>query len=245
MKACLGPITTSSCACVLFACLRSRCSHQCNPAAHEAPAAAQRRSRAHNSTAGPRRRRHERPARHAVVENEANKQAKRDADAALEEKLSKMSAGRRNTSAASAPRRREQNKAAADEAVAPRSRRSSATRTRRTRSRRRRDGTRRSGTRRVVGWQEPAFYAAATGARRREDRAGFSEGRALRCGGVGVGAGTRGAAAGGGAQHTPPPCPPGGSGGDAACRASGEHRPEAALCGETDSRGPPSRRPRP
>ena len=31
----------------------------------------------------------------AVVENEANKQAKRDADAALEEKLSKMSAGER------------------------------------------------------------------------------------------------------------------------------------------------------
>ena len=31
----------------------------------------------------------------AVVENEANKQAKKDADAALEEKLSKMSAGER------------------------------------------------------------------------------------------------------------------------------------------------------
>ena len=31
----------------------------------------------------------------AVVENEANKQAKKEADAALEEKLSKMSAGER------------------------------------------------------------------------------------------------------------------------------------------------------
>ena len=51
----------------------------------------------------------------AVVENEANKQAKRDADAALEEKLSKMSAGERiRYERAEAAKT---NKAAADEAM--------------------------------------------------------------------------------------------------------------------------------
>ena len=51
----------------------------------------------------------------AVVENEANKQAKKDADAALEEKLSKMSAGERiRYERAEAAK---QNKAAADEAM--------------------------------------------------------------------------------------------------------------------------------
>ena len=51
----------------------------------------------------------------AVVENEEAKQAKRDADAALEEKLSKMSAGERiRYERAEAAK---QNKAAADEAM--------------------------------------------------------------------------------------------------------------------------------
>ena len=51
----------------------------------------------------------------AVVENEANKQAKRDADAALEEKLSKMSAGERiRYERAEAAKT---NKVAADEAM--------------------------------------------------------------------------------------------------------------------------------
>ena len=51
----------------------------------------------------------------AVVENEEAKQAKRDADAALEEKLSKMSAGERiRYERAEAART---NKAAADEAM--------------------------------------------------------------------------------------------------------------------------------
>ena len=51
----------------------------------------------------------------AVVENEANKQAKKEADAALEEKLSKMSAGERiRYERAEAAKT---NKAAADEAM--------------------------------------------------------------------------------------------------------------------------------
>ena len=51
----------------------------------------------------------------AVVENEEAKQAKRDADAALEEKLSKMSAGERIRYERAAAAK--QNKAAADEAM--------------------------------------------------------------------------------------------------------------------------------